>query len=410
MSRYLKFLKVLLLLTIVMSCKDDRELISPPIFTEKLSGRVVFSFAPAGESHPGGRSKDTSSANTIEFSLQKNDGTIVSRKKELYVLGNDFITDPIEFEVGIYALVQFLVLDSDNKVLFAAPTLGSEMADLVDVPLPIPVNVTSEATSHIIPQVVAVEGHSAGDFGYVAFSFDVRETLDLETIYTVADNTGSPATGSLSIIAKDEPLGEAKWTKTFPISGPAKIRIPARFTHYSFIASMDGYISHEQHFMKNQLAANPQLPFEFIPVSLDGFEVFESDDNALKIYLPNDENRCKLYARIDVAEGYKVEYFFADKEAVDRGEMSVAVLEIRECTSEPGVPSFCMNRVNAFDNRSFNSSEDYCARIDFSATTLAHSLADINLGTFVFVNYRRYDAPQNPLFYERATIWRGANN
>jgi hypothetical protein len=42
----------------------------------------------------------------------------------------------------------------------------------------------------------------------------------------------------------------------------------------------------------------------------------EQYKGAIKNYFPSDQHRTRLYARIDIAEGYSVEYIEFDKSAI----------------------------------------------------------------------------------------------
>jgi len=88
---------------------------------------------------------------------------------EFFSFGNSFVTKSINLNVGDYLLSEFMLVDSASTVIWATPTEGSRLANLVSEPVPIQFSVYLNNTTHLYPQVVRVANHNPDDFGYVNF-------------------------------------------------------------------------------------------------------------------------------------------------------------------------------------------------------------------------------------------------
>lgn len=97
---------------------------------------------------------------------------------ELYKLGNAYVSAttevPVDYQSGeAILLTDFLVVDSDNKVIYATPKSGSDLAHLVDWPLPMELKVYAGSYTTVIPQVVATCDIDASALGYITFGFEI---------------------------------------------------------------------------------------------------------------------------------------------------------------------------------------------------------------------------------------------
>ncbi|MBN1797866.1 MAG: hypothetical protein JW822_04790 [Spirochaetales bacterium] len=91
----------------------------------------------------------------------------------LYNINGQFITESLTLNTGDYNLTQYLVIDDDQNVIFAAPLEGSNLAELVSDPLPIQFTVFNNVTTSVNVEVLPTEGSTAQDFGYAVYTFDV---------------------------------------------------------------------------------------------------------------------------------------------------------------------------------------------------------------------------------------------
>jgi hypothetical protein len=90
--------------------------------------------------------------------IKDGEGTFVKRNKKINLksFGDGFSTKNLQLAVGNYYLVQFMILDARDNVLFATPAEGSDLSKYVSDPLPINLSVTRNSTTIITPQVLDV--------------------------------------------------------------------------------------------------------------------------------------------------------------------------------------------------------------------------------------------------------------
>ena len=247
----------------------------------------------------------------------------------------------------------------------------------------------------------------------LSFVFSCNED-DLSNEYTfnvsatIADhNPHSKIDYTLEIIAKDAPLGNVQWSKIIDLRKTDKVFIPKKFKHYTFKASKPGFIPHVQHFIAEELPNN--LSFEFIPESLEGFVTYKSPDNKVTIYLPDDENRCKLYTRFDFAEGCNLLYIYANKSSWDNEGLGLSEYVLKEFLPKKNSVSPNGLNVNIFDNQPFAEAIDYCSEVDLTISPIATELADVNFSTYTRLDYMNINNGRIELFFPFHD-WIGINN
>jgi hypothetical protein len=156
-------------LLIFMGCEKEEQV--------PTKGQLSFSFD--NKTTTGSRTTDTSIPAFASYSLKKTDGSTISDKVELYAFNEDFLTLPQELASGSYSLESFQILDADNAVIYSSPLQDSPLADLVEHPLPLVFTITSEETTDVVPEVLAVANHSPQDFGYATFGFTTVDVAAL---------------------------------------------------------------------------------------------------------------------------------------------------------------------------------------------------------------------------------------
>ena len=231
------------------------------------------------------------------------------------------------------------------------------------------------------------------------FIFNVGATIAIDTHPSKFDYT-------LEIIAKDAPLGNVQWTKTIGMPKSKKINIPDTYGHYTFKASKPGYISHIQHFLGEELA-DGNLSFEFIPESLEGFIRKKSFDNVVTAYLPAYENRCKLYVRFDVAEGYLITYKKVNMYAASAANQQLGNYIFIE--QSPYTISLGNTNINMYYNRPFSEAIDYCRGVDLTLAPIADEIDDVNLTTDSGLDYEHVDG-NYAWRIDAYHHWKGSNN
>ncbi len=100
-----------------------------------------------------------------------------------YSFGNEFVTKSLTLNVGIYQLTEFMLVDSSYNVIWSTPQEGSELAVMVNDPLPIHFQISAEVTSRVTPEVILVGNHSASAFGYVDFNIIFVDNFCIQINY-----------------------------------------------------------------------------------------------------------------------------------------------------------------------------------------------------------------------------------
>ncbi|MFW5821716.1 MAG: DNRLRE domain-containing protein [Bacteroidota bacterium] len=91
----------------------------------------------------------------------------------LLAFGDGFVSGKIEMVTGRYDLIKFMVIGSEGEVVYAAPLKSSNVAWLVDNPLPLAFKIRPGDVTRVIPEVLPTGDYQPGDFGYAAFGFRV---------------------------------------------------------------------------------------------------------------------------------------------------------------------------------------------------------------------------------------------
>lgn len=118
----------------------------------------------------------------VVFTITNSNNEVIVDNRELLLLsfGTEFITESIGLDVGDYEITSFNIVNAQNEVIYASPLQGSQFAQLVSNPLPIPFSVFSNETTTVIPEVILVlDTDSPEQFGFVSFSFNIIETENL---------------------------------------------------------------------------------------------------------------------------------------------------------------------------------------------------------------------------------------
>jgi hypothetical protein len=245
MKRKTGLMVALLFLTIISgmySCQKNRD-------EAPRTGRLKFSMSsPAGDSALKSAAADSTGQDTMIYSsyqilisVETPNGIPVLDDKiiPLYSFGNGYISGEIEMNTGEYLLSKFMVLNNYGKVIYAAPVAGSERAYLVDQPLPLYFSITVEYTTQVSPQVLAVDGYTPADFGYVSFGVDFVSTL---TVYIAAEVT-DPVTMGPNLYTAGELLVYSYngWSHYYHLEATANKLEIRTSDYYDLVFYRDGF-------------------------------------------------------------------------------------------------------------------------------------------------------------------------
>jgi hypothetical protein len=162
-----KLLVFIMTLFAVIACERDSDTISV--------GRISFTFDNSKLSSGGRNSGETVPAFVL-LSIETSTGTPVEtdKKIQLIAFGSGYVSENIELPIGNFKLTKFIILNSDNKAIFATPVAGSSLSSLVGKPLPIEFSISPNGTTQVVPEVLPVnQDNTPSMFGYVEFGFKV---------------------------------------------------------------------------------------------------------------------------------------------------------------------------------------------------------------------------------------------
>lgn len=144
----------------------------------KPNGFASFTFSDQSNSQ--GRSESIEDAAFVVVTLVNEEGVAVLESEQiaLYDFGGSKISQSLSLAVGNYTLTEYNILDQAMNIIFSTPIDGSELAYLVDIALPIDVEINANTTSKVNPQVLSTAGFTPEAFGYTSFGFNVAETIE----------------------------------------------------------------------------------------------------------------------------------------------------------------------------------------------------------------------------------------
>jgi len=171
------------------------------------NSKASFSFDLSGIESARIDSNETPTFLIISIKNTENNQLVYNLLKlELFSLGGGFISEEVELFVGQFEVVDFLVTNSENEVIYLTPKSDSEFADLVDSPLPHSFQVAASETTQVNLEVIPSNFGDAADYGYSVFNFDVVQTLEKGLIakYLFSGNYLDSAAHEIQLIPSEE--------------------------------------------------------------------------------------------------------------------------------------------------------------------------------------------------------------
>ena len=237
----------------LFSCQQNLE---DPQFT----GKVEFTFNASKNFEGKAAKNNIEDARYVLVKIAKDDGEIVyeNEKLELYKFGDDFVSAPLALNPGNYQLLEFMVLDENNQVIYATPLEGSELAPLVTNPLPMDFEVAQDVTLKLVPEVVDVDGTTAEAFGYTTFSFDPILAWDFQLSVFAYDQS----TENFELTEADLYVVNGEDTTQTETLEPATnyITLAQDLESYTIIISKEGKQSYVKEFTTEDLRAYLNTP------------------------------------------------------------------------------------------------------------------------------------------------------
>ena len=192
----------------------------------------------------------------LMISVDDNKGNSIFTDKliPLYAFGTNFVSAKVELKPGEFRLTKFMVLNPSGAVIYASPLAGSPLAYLINKPLPMPFNITSNNTTPLATEVLLVGDQAPSQFGYATFGIQIVKPLDFYT-YCILDN-GLTLSPTQMTTAKLTISNNNGWIYSFSLTAAVNhLIIRGGATNYSFLLEKEGYASQTMQFTAQQLLA-----------------------------------------------------------------------------------------------------------------------------------------------------------
>jgi len=213
----------------------------------------------------------------VMVSVEDTDGNPVLTDEliPVYIFGAGFVSEEVELDAGNYKLTKFMVINPSGGVIFAAPVEGAPLAYLVDDPLPVGFSVAAGTSTSVAPEVLPVDDHTPGDFGYVSFGIQIVKPLGFYAI-CIIDNPLSMAPAPLLTNAKLTVFAGENWHYSFRLEAALNsIIIRGGYDTYLFLLEKEGYMTQRFYVTAVELRAATR-------------------DNPLVLKIPWDSNQWKV--------------------------------------------------------------------------------------------------------------------
>ncbi len=240
------------LATIFTSChKDDDGMDNEP---------VEVRFDLEIKNVDGGRIANTETPDKILITVEDDLGNIVLDNSviDLISFGDGYASDPVELLPGNYVITSFLVLNSDNIAIWAAPLEGSSKAQLVNDPLPISFSVVRDDVTNVPVEVLLVDDTSPSEFGYASFIPVFVPTFKFEMVVFEMDtvnNVLQTTTAYLSVISSADTLRQDSL-----IAGVNLIEVNDDLLNYVLSVTKIGFIQYRDTLTLTELKVFEKSP------------------------------------------------------------------------------------------------------------------------------------------------------
>ena len=146
------------------------------------SGFLKLGFTKTRSATLTGAATGQENLTSIMVTIKDSTGAMVCEDRELALIkmGDSYITAPVDFAPGNFTIEKFSVL-ADENVIYGTPLKDSPRANLVSMPLPIPLTVNKDEVAAATPEVIDVYEAVPGDFGYSSFDVGIKKTFEFLT-------------------------------------------------------------------------------------------------------------------------------------------------------------------------------------------------------------------------------------
>jgi hypothetical protein len=249
-TSWLFYFGLLTLVALTWSCHDEEHGPAKP-------GNVRFTIdARALHDARGGRIVATLPVgSSLYITIADGGGNDVYTLKQvsLLELGSEYISEPLLLPPGDYTLTEFLVADADDHVVYATPKEDSPLAPYVNDPLPAAFVVNGDAITGLDVQVLAINDHSAEEFGYVTFRVELLPFPYFKLAVFAHDSTNGLAFSPVRAYVLDG--ADTVYKQSLP-AGIQDIAFHGDLSHtYTLVLTQPSYRRYTQTFVLHELVS-----------------------------------------------------------------------------------------------------------------------------------------------------------
>ncbi|QNA45935.1 hypothetical protein [Lacibacter sediminis] len=172
----------------------------------------------------------------LSITKENGDSVFTNRKVAITQSNQQYISEKIKLGKNSYKLAKLVVVKSSDTAKFATPQLQSAKAGLVNVALPLPVNITSAGVHAVQLSVLPVSlSEDPSSFGYTTadFGFEAYFTLQAHLQMKVGDVGYDSLPGLLKLEAVK--LNGDRWLREIELrKGITLVQVPQEYDNYTF--------------------------------------------------------------------------------------------------------------------------------------------------------------------------------
>jgi len=176
----LNYIFVFLIFILISCSKDDVE----------NQGYLQINFSSV-QNDNGRVTQDFEATSKVIISIKDELGEFIIEDQSYDVIFFEgrYLIEPILLSFGDYSIDKFLVLNSNNEVVYATPKEGSLLESLVAKPLPIDFEIIGDQTTDIEIEVIETNGLEPIDLGYGSLFYKIVPTIDiLVAVFGIGNN------------------------------------------------------------------------------------------------------------------------------------------------------------------------------------------------------------------------------
>ncbi len=202
---------------------------------EPLKGNVTFSFnqitSTNGQATPA----------YVVLTFDAGHGSLPQDVKlPLSLVNQVFTSGQLELPAKTYQLQQLTVIDSNDKVLYAAPRKGSDKAKYVANPLLVEFKIDQNTTNNVAAEVLVIlPNDTPAEYGYTNFGIGAKDSYSEVLIKTnvkieIGEVLYENVDAQIRVSGYDS-YNRLQWAKDFSFIGPTDnvLAIQNGFDHYS---------------------------------------------------------------------------------------------------------------------------------------------------------------------------------